>query len=155
MRARLEVSGLRASVERLDDLGDRARAPEPVLRSNETLARLNAGERRKFQRGGWQRLSPEWARRKRREGLSPRTLVATGRLERTLTQGAGPGTVFSAFNGELRWGIRAGRSDVYYAQALAKGVRGRRASRMVVIDSTTKAEIAGSVERYIVDGVIA
>lgn len=155
MRARLEVTGVRANVERLDAIGDRARRPEPVLRSPETLARLNAGQRRKFLRGGWQKDTPAWIARKKREGLSTRTLVATGRLESALTQGAGSGVMFSAFNAELRWGIKAGRSDLYYAQALAKGVRGRRKSRMVLIDKVTKAEIAVSVERYVVTGVIS
>ncbi len=158
MRARLEVSGLRANVERLDDLGDRARMPEPVLRSAETERILMAGERRKFQRGGWQRDTPAWIKRKRREGLSPRTLVATGRLERALTSLGAEGhndIVHRAWNGTLIWGIRQGRSDLYYAQPLAKGVRGRRPSRMVVIDSTTRSEIAANVERYIVDGAMA
>lgn len=155
MRSRLEVTGLRENVDRLDDIGDRARRPEPALRSPQTLERLNASERRKFARGGWQRDTSAWIARKRREGLSARTLVAHGELERALTRGAGPGIVFSAYNAELKFGIRAGRSHIYYAQALAKGVRGRRKSRMVVIDRQAKVEIATSVERFVVTGVIA
>lgn len=153
MRARLRVDGIKASVERVDDVGERARRPEPALRAPGTLHDLQLSQRRKFARGGWRRDTPEWIKEKRRRGLDPRTLRATGRLESALVN-ATHGVKATVFNGGLTWGIRAGRSDIYYAQSLAKGTRGSAPRRMVVIDKTAKEHIATRVERYVADGVI-
>ena len=153
MRARLKVEGLQAAVHRIDVVGERARRPEPALRSRETLQDLTASEKRKFARGGWRRDTPEWIAQKRRRGLDTRTLRATGRLERTLTTGAG-GMRFSAYSSTLTWGIPAGRSDLYYAQVLAKGTSSMPARRMVVIDKIAKGLIAERVGRYISDGEV-
>lgn len=154
-RARFQVEGLKEAVERVDDVGERARQPEPALRSDVVLGYLMAGEGRKFRRGGWQKDTPAWVARKRARGWQTRTLVKTGRLEDALVRLGPKGhndILFRAWNGELTWGIRPGRSDLYYSQALAKGVRGRRPSRMVLIDKETKQLIAAHVQKYIATG---
>jgi len=154
-RARFQVEGLKEAVQRVDDVGERARQPEPALRSDTVLAALMSGEGRKFQRGGWPKDTRAWIDRKRRKGWPNRTLVATGRLENALVKLGPKGhndILFRAWNGELTWGIRQGRSDLYYSQALAKGVRGRRPSRMVLIDKQTKAEISAHVQKYVATG---
>jgi hypothetical protein len=120
MRSRLRVDGLQEAVHRIDDVGDRARRPEPALRSHQTLLDLQQSERRKFARGGWRRDSPAWIKEKRRRGLDTRTLRATGRLESALAN-ATDGVKATVYNGALTWGIRRGASDIYYAQKLAKG----------------------------------
>lgn len=154
MRTRLQVDGLAEAVARVDDTGDRARRPEPALKAPATLLDLQSSEHRKFARGGWRRDTPGWIREKRRRGLDPRTLRATGRLESALTN-ATHGVKATVWNSTLTWGIRAGRSDIYYAQVLAKG-RGRMpARRMVVIDRTARDRIAARVERYIAHGEAA
>lgn len=155
IRARLAVEGLKEAVHRVDEVGDRARRPEPALRHRDTLLDLQMSERRKFARGGWRRIKPEWAAEKRRRGLDPRTLRATGRLESALVN-ATHGVRATVYNAELRWGIRAGRSELYYAQALAKGWTSSTgqvpARRMVVIDQTARGRIAERVERFIAHG---
>lgn len=156
IRARLKIDGLREASLRLDDIGLRARRPEPALRSPATLRELQAGERRKFAKGGWRRDTPKWIKQKRRQGLDARTLRATGRLEAALTSGAKQaGVTFTAYNSTLRWGITPGRGDLYYAQALAKGVgHAKTKRRMVVIDKGARAQIAGHVEVYISTGIV-
>jgi hypothetical protein len=151
IRARLAIDGLKDAITQVDEVGDRARRPEPALRDDATLLDLQQGERRKFARGGWRRITPAWAREKRRRGLDPRTLRATGRLESALTN-ATHGVRATVWNSELRWGIRAGRSDIYYAQPLATGARGMPPRRMVLIDRTARESIAGRVERFIAHG---
>lgn len=158
MRARLKVDGLAEAVRRVDDVGDRARRPEAPLRAPATLQDLQESERRKFARGGWRRDSPAWIKRKRLSRLDPRTLRATGLLESALAN-ATHGVKATVYNGVLTWGIRAGRSDIYYAQALATGwttSSGRvPARRMVVIDTKAKDRIAARVERYVAYGEVA
>ncbi|HEY3021808.1 MAG TPA: hypothetical protein VGJ32_16535 [Solirubrobacteraceae bacterium] len=153
MRARLRVDGLEEAAARLDDVGDRARRPEPALRAPGTLEDLQRSERRKFARGGWRKASPEWVDRKRRAGLDTRTLRATGRLESALTN-ATHGVRATVFNAELKWGIRAGRSEIYYAQPLAAGASGMPPRRMVVIDKIARGNVAERVERFIADGTL-
>ena len=144
---RIRVDGLKEATQRLDDVGDRARRPEPALRADATRRSLRASERRRFSHArGWRRISPEWAATKRRRGLDPRVMRATGQLARTLT-GAGVGEVrFSAYNGVLTWGL-PWRSSSFYAAAQAE--QGRRA---VVIDRRARGEISERVARYIATG---
>jgi hypothetical protein len=153
IRARLRVDGLRAALMRVDDVGERARRPEPALRDDATLLDLQQGERRKFAKGGWRKTTPRWAQQKRRAGLDPRTMRATGLLESALTN-ATHGVRATVWNSTLTWGIRAGRSDLYYAQALAKGVGSPPVKRRaVVIDKVARENIAARVERFIAFGM--
>lgn len=153
IRSSLRVENLRAAHQRLDTMGDRARRPEPALRSRETLRDLTGSEKRRFATNrGWRRLSPAWVEEKRRAGLDTRILRATGKLEQALTSGTG--LTFRAYNGSLFWGIPRGRSDLYYAQVLAKGTSSMPARRMVLIDKKARQRIAIRVERYVADAVI-
>ena len=146
IRMRLTVEGAREARARVDDVGDRARAPEPALRSAGTLTELKLSERRRFsQARGWRRISPEWVARKRRSGLDPRVMRASGRLESALTNATG-GVRATVWNGQLTWGIRT-QPMVRYASAQA--ARGRRT---VVIDRPATEGIAGRVQRFIADG---
>lgn len=154
MRARLKVEGLKEATTRLDAVGLRARRPEPALRARQTLADLTESQMRRFsQARGWKRISPRWVAQKRRQGLDPRVMRATGKLAHALTSGAG--MTFNAHNAELRWGIPRGRSDLHYAQALAAGTSSTPARRMVVIDKTARASIAARVERYVTQGIVS
>lgn len=152
IRARVTVEGLKEAQLRLDDVGLRARRPEPTLRSRATERALVRSEQRAFAKG-WKRDTPKWATYKRHHRLDPRVLRATGRLEHALTRVDQAGTEFSAYNSTLRWGIKPGRSDLYYAQALAKGVgHAHTKRRMVVIDKPARAQIADIVAHYIASG---
>jgi hypothetical protein len=152
-RTYLRIEGLPQTRRMLTDVGDRGRRPEPALRSRATLDLLTRGEAEQFASGqGWPRENRAWASEKRRRGLDPRVMRATGRLERALTRGGGAGLTHTAYDGVMRFGIPRGRSDIYYAQALAK--RRRRRYRSVVIRPATRDAIAFVVLRYIDVGAV-
>lgn len=148
MRALLKVDGIKESRRRVDEVGERARKPEPALRSSYVLRALQESEKRKFSRGRFKRDTPEWVARKRREGLSIRTMEATGRLRTSLEQALAP-VRRTVYNATLTWGIRAGRTDLYYAAIQAS--RGRKA---VVIDPLARDAIANRVEVFIAHGFL-
>ena len=154
---RLRIEGFHTAAQRLDDVGDRARAPEPALRAPETLADLKAGQAKRFaSKAGWKPISPRWAQEKRRRGLDDRVMRMTGRLERALTQTAdkAEGIVFHAYNKELRWGIKGGRTPLYYAAILARPGRNRPARKVVVMRKETRIAIATRIETYVNTGRI-
>ncbi len=145
-RSVVRVTGVGEARRMVGEVGDRARRPEPVLRSDAVLAELHASEERRFARR-WKPATREWVARKAREGLDPRGMRATGALHRALTHAQGPPLVRrSAWNGVLTWGIGY-RSPVWYAAVQAK--RGRNP---VVIDTPARAEIIQLVTRYIARG---
>jgi hypothetical protein len=156
MRARLHVEGLEAAIARLDEIGDRARAPQPVLRSPGVKFDLQQSERRKFARGGWRVDTPTWIATKRRRGMDSRTLRATGRLESAMVN-ATDGVDARVTGTVLTWGLKQWRSRIYYAAPLAKGWNTGHGQvpkrRMVVVDPVAKVSIAGRIGRYITDGV--
>jgi hypothetical protein len=148
VRMRLTVEGLAAARDRVDDVGDRARRPEPALRSAGALRDLQESERRRFsQARGWRRITPEWAARKRQMGLDPRVMRATGRLQSALVN-ATDGVRATVFNGQLSWGIRTAPL-VRYASAQA-----RQGRRTVVIDRPATTSIAERTQRFIADGFV-
>lgn len=118
--------------------------PEPALGSTQALTAVQAGQRRRFNtRRGWKPATSEkWAKAKRRKGLDPRLMRATGALESALTN-ADSNTQFRAWNMTLTWGLRW-RSQVWYAAPNARAGR-----RTVVIDTRARREIADLVARYI------
>lgn len=149
MRATLRIEGLHAAVLHVGDVGDRARKPERALRSEQTKMDLQMSERRRFHGFRFKATSKEWRERKRREGLDPRTMVASGRLESALTNATGGSVRLTIFNGTLTWGLRTGRSDTYYAQ-----VQAHRGRRVVVIDRPARRNIAQRVESFIAHGFV-
>jgi hypothetical protein len=151
IRARLAVDGLKEATQRLDEVGDRARHPQPALRHPNTQQDLQESQRRKFARGGWRKATPRWIEQKRRAGLDTRTLRATGRLESALVN-ATHGVKATVVGPDLRWGLHPGRSDIYYAQALATGSAHMPPRRAVVIDPTARERISQRVQNWIADG---
>ena len=149
MRTTLRITGIREARDRIDDVGDRARRPEPALRAPSTKLDLQKSELRRFTRYRFRPASPEWVARKRREGLSTRTMIATGRLSSALINAEGGSVRFTVFNGVLTWGLRAGRSDTYYAQ-----IQAQRGRRVVVIDRIARQNIAQRVESFLAYGFV-
>lgn len=149
MRATLRVTGLKEAVHRVDEVGDRARRPEPALRAPGTRLDLQESEKRRFTSYRFRPDTKEWVARKRREGLSTRTMVATGRLESALVNAEAGSVRFTVFNGTLTWGLRTGRSDTYYAQ-----VQAHRGRRVVAIDRIARARIAERVAGFLAHGFI-
>lgn len=149
MRSSLRIEGLPEARRRVGEVGERARRPEPALRNERTRLDLQQSERRRFTIYRFKKVTPEWAARKRREGLDRRNMHATNRLAAAL-ENAESGTVrFTVFNNTLTWGLRQGATPTYYAQVQAG--RGRRS---VVIDRIARREIANRVEHFIASGFI-
>lgn len=146
MRATLRIEGLREARKRIDDVGARAQRPEPALRSDDVLRALQMSERRKFTTGRFRRDTKAWVDRKRREGLSPRTMEATRRLRSALENATEP-VRRTVFNSQLTWGMRGGSEVARYA-AIQAG-RGRRA---VVIDRPARVRISERVEEFLARG---
>jgi hypothetical protein len=149
VRSSLRVTGLREAVHRVDEVGERARRPEPALRAPGTRMDLQESERRRFNGYRFPADTKAWVARKRREGLDPRTMHASNRLSSAL-ENADEGSVrFTVYNATLTWGLRTGRSNTYYAQIQA--ARGRR---VVVIDRPARVSITERVESFFAHGFI-
>jgi hypothetical protein len=110
---------------------------------------IQQGERRRFTGYRWKRATAVWIARKRREGLSPRTMQASGRLKAALENAEGGSTRLNVFNGTLTWGLRSGTDMARYAAVQAH--RGRRA---VVIDRPARKTITERVESFLANGFI-
>lgn len=153
MRARLDIEYLREAQQRIDKVGERAKAPEPALRSHAMLAALRANERRLFASNKWTKNTRKWDARKRKRGLSPKRMQASGLLRLILEAGnTGSAVRFSAYNGTLIYGLYGGRTAVFYARILADRDRRRRPVRLDKVFRVRATEI---VTRYVAEDVLA
>lgn len=149
-RGTLTVEGLPEAIHRIDEVGHRARNPEPALRSPATRLALQESERRRFSKYRFRPDTKEWVARKRREGLSTRTMQASGRLKSALeSANYGEGVRHNVFRSTMTWGIRAGASGIYYGAIQAK-----RKRNPVAIDRIARIDIAERVQHFIAYGFI-
>lgn len=131
MRLDIEATGVTQAGERVTLIGDRARDPRPVL--SEIADELLGAERRLFATGrGWAPLKRSTVQRKAREGLDPRPLHATGRLERALSVRGAPGQLLQITRDELRVGLPRGRSVAFYGRFQKARGRDPLVSRAIV-----------------------
>ena len=151
MRSTLRIEGIREARKRVDDVGDRARRPEPALRAPGTRMDLQMSERRRFTRYRFKSVTRDWRERKRREGLSTRNMQASGRLKSILENAEGGSIRLNVFNGTLTWGLRSGGPGDPGFYAMVQAGRGRRA---VVIDREARANIADRVETFLAHGFV-
>lgn len=152
MRVTVRIDGIEDTRRRLDDVGLRAQRPEPVLRSPRVRRELTDSERRLFASNRFSRNTARWDRAKRRRGLSPKRMQASGRLRLLLTSPiSGNNVEFKAYNGTLTWGIIGGRSSIYYGAIWAKRDPKRR---VVKVDMVARGNIRGHVVRYIDTGAL-
>lgn len=149
-RGSLLIEGLPEAIRRVDEVGHRARFPEPALRSPGTLMALQESERRRFSKYRFKADTRAWVARKRREGLSTKTMQASGRLKSALENAnMGEGVRMTVFKSFLTWGIRAGSTDLYYA-----GIQAKRGRKAVAIDSLARIDIAERVQHFISYGFV-
>ncbi len=160
IRGRLTVDGFKEITSDLGEEGTRARRPEAALRSS--------GMRREFEHAVGRRYSRRltrnttgWTIEKAKRGLDTRAMRATGDAEAALTRGTGPlasEVVFKADRSSISFGVRRGRSGLYYMNALARGYPTshgrRRATRVVVIDKLLRENAATIVLRYVDSGKV-
>jgi hypothetical protein len=142
MRQGIEVQGLRQAQNRIDRVGDRAQRPLPGQVASAIRRELERSEARRFRSGaGWRRLTPRWVEYKRAHGFDARKLVMTGSLEKALTQGGGDST-FTASHMAVEFGLKA--------TAKYKAIAKYR--RPVMVDRSSRTEIAQIVQRYVAGG---
>lgn len=152
MRYRIDVDGIVEARKRLDGVGERARRPEPALRSDAMRRAFNANEERVFAGNRFPRNTRKWDARKRRKGLSSKRMQASGLLRRILTTAAYRQSVhWHAFNGVLTAGLKDGPHVAHYASALVKRDRKRR---VVKATRRFRPDAAAIVERYVAHEVI-
>lgn len=159
MRSRLKVEGVAELRAEWSAVGERARTLEVPLRDRATRKDLEAASARRFKRGLRRASSRAWTLEKARRGLDARVMRASGAAELALTKGQGEGAgalTFTAYNGELRWGVKRGRSSLFYLQVHAAGYSSKRgrvpARRVVVIDKTAREAISERVLTYVHHG---
>ena len=141
------TEGLGEAVRGLERAGARAEDLHVPLRAS--VAYWKESERRRFSTSrGWKPNSRRWAAEKRRRGLDPRTLRATGRAERTLTtanEGAGALVRISAAS--MTVGIKPGRSQIYYLRHLAK-----KGYQTVTFDAKAQENVGRAIVTYVRTG---
>lgn len=152
MRSTLRIEGIKEARQRVDDIGDRARRPEPALRAPGTRMDLQLSERRRFQRYRFKPVTKDWRERKRREGLSTRNMQATQRLKSILENAEAGSIRLNVFNGTLTWGLRRAGPGEPGFYAMVQAGRGRRT---VVIDRPARASIAQRVESFLAHGFVS
>lgn len=115
MRINLEVVGERQVGRRMTRIATRALDMRPAM-SDVADVLINAEKRQFDSEDGWQRDALSTRRRKAREGLDPRTMRATGKLERVLTHRRARGQLLEITRDSVTFGLKGGRSDGYYGR---------------------------------------
>lgn len=158
MQARLDVQGFREARTRIDAVGVRARAARPALTSPYTRRDFEQSSGRRFARG-LRRDQQDWVVEKARRGLSTSTMEASGDAKEAIVHGKGrrAGDIeFTGNNVEVRFGVKRGRSGLYYLQVHDKGYRTSRGAtpkrRVVLMDKKARERISQRVETYVAEG---
>lgn len=151
LRFDLRVDDSGAS-DRFDLMSERARNPRPVLL--DVLDLLHQGEKRRFNSSaGWEGLSAATRARDQRKdkryksGRDPRLMRASGALERALTIKGEDPSISDVGKDTLRFGIKGGRTPVYYGRFhdLGDGVPRRQ---VLVFSSVTRKRTSRVVTDY-------
>lgn len=138
MNLEVLATGVNETGKRVDLIGVRALNPQRAFQ--DILQQLLSKEKRLFETGrGWPPDKRSTLARKAREGLDPRPLHATGRLERFLA--TREGQPLKLDRTELVIGVPAGRHDLHYARYQKKHGRDPLISRRTV-SSTAKQILA-------------
>jgi len=130
----------------LTEAGQRAGDVRPALHAVAPL--FQADEKKRFERQGprWPPPSPETVARKQREGLPAATMIATGRLYRSLTtdEGIAPNTRQLVFG-----------TDVFYARIQQLGSKksgGHLPRRKVIqLSKKTRDEMVDKLTEYVTE----
>jgi hypothetical protein len=145
---KIDVIGAATAVREIRLRGERSRSARPAMKAIAKVARDS--EKRQFSSGqGWPPIKAKSRARKMRRGLDPRVMRATGLLEKVLTQPGQHmhGQMEDAGPDGLVFGIRPGRSDVFYAYTHAK-----RKWKLIRFDSIAERDAADIMARWINEG---
>jgi hypothetical protein len=145
----VEASGVRRNRRRLESIAERVDDLRPV--GDRVLDELADAEKRHWNSLPWPPLARSTRERKRRQGLPPRRMHATGLLERTLTHRGRSaqrhGQLARRGKKSISFGIKRGRVDIFYGRfhQKARGVP----KRIVVPKPTAMMRVA--VARIVLD----
>jgi hypothetical protein len=129
------VDGEQQAANRFTLIGRRARDARPAFREISRL--IYESEQRRFNsRSGWAPLAASTVARKRREGLSPQIMRATGALHRALTVPGDP-SILDIDKDRMRFGLKGGRTAVYYGRFHQQG-KGVPKRPVVVFTAATR-----------------
>lgn len=142
----IDISGVTGTQMIVNAMEKRAIDPAPYLRSVEVKRQLEGSATRRMERGPFKPVSREWQSRKRREGLSPKTMHASERLAHALEHTTSD-VRLDTRRTTLVWGIQQ-NSDLWMRTHI-QATRGRHA---VVIDASAQKNIALGIASYIVSG---
>ena len=144
----LTIIGLREVELDIGTIAERALRSSEAFAKREVLEALMDSERRLFRKSPWRPDTRKWQERKRREGKSTNTLVASGRLQRAL-ETATPPAIRTVLVAGMVWGIPGAKAgQLAYAYYQARQNRGA-----VDIDEIAVDVILSRVLRYLITGV--
>lgn len=151
MRVSLSARGDGIAAARLRRLAANAENAAPVFRA---IARiLMEGERERFARSGpgWRLLDPDTIRKKARANppQDPRTMRATGTLERALTVWGAPGQYLDVRPLELVFGLEHA-GEAYYGAFSQRG-EGQPKRRVVGVSRTTRDRVFDAMRAHLTD----
>lgn len=161
VKERHAVAGLEKMASRMVDI-------RPL--KGAILTALLEGERRMWARprgSRWAPLAESTIERKRREGLPPQILVATGKLRDSLTQEAGDGSIREAGRDYIRFGTTVLEAKFQVKGTANPGQGGQRKHRRVsskrdssqlhtpprrilALGAREKREIKTAIARYLI-----
>lgn len=145
------VQGEDRAARHIDDIGDRAKDPKPVLnRVADLLQRRQAANFASHgaSLGGWPPLAASTVAKKRSAGQSIEPLVATGALERSLQAGRGKGKVRRVTKTRVTIGSR-----IFYGRFAQAGTSRGEPKRPIVGITNVEAKLATKlIDRYIRTG---
>lgn len=148
MRLEIEVSGDEQAKRRFARIAHKAERTRPAMQ--QVADELIQGEREQWRNPGWVPLAVSTRARKRRQHLPAKPLRATGRLERALTVKGAPGQHLKVGDREVVFGLKGGRSDVFYGRFHQQG-KGVPKRQVVVVTTRTRQRIANAIERHLLD----
>lgn len=136
--------------ERLQEMGHRATQIKPIF--NDLIHALIEGEKVLWSRDGgsrgkrWEKDTKRTIARKIAHGQDPRTMRATGRTERALTERGAEGQIATGGGTTLTFGVKGVGANV--AQ-YSKGARHREVLRLL---PSTRKEIRQIILDHILEG---
>lgn len=151
MRLDLDVKGDKAAVAKIDELSDRAGNIRPVLTKAGQIikdgiaAQVAGGGSHLGGKGSpWPKLAQETLTRKAREGLSAKTLDATGHLIASL--GGGSGHVFKVATTQVRVGTKDFKARFHQGGREGRGTEPAR--KLVGIAKADRSSIFRLIRKH-------
>lgn len=142
---------------RLDRLADHAEHSAAFFQMVGDLLIEQSRRRWRNNGPGWKGLADSTKARKRRQGLDPRVMRATGALERALTVWGAPGQKWEHGDGKAEFGIYVGGAkggtafrvaDVYYG-AFAQAGKGEAQRVIVRATPATRKRVLETLSDYL------